>query len=381
MAISHPPISFVIPCLNEERTLSYVLERINETRNSSLQDYRSEVIVSDNGSNDKSVQIALSYGARVVVCQERGYGAALLQGIKSANGEIIIFADADDTYNFCESPKLISKLESGFDLVLGSRLKGNIIKGSMPFLHRYVGTPILNFIINVLYSKNGYRTSDCNSGFRCFFKSKFMDWGVSSTGMEFASEMLVKAMKSSALIADVPVSLLPDHPGRTPHLKTWRDGMRHFLRIFVESPSFFNVAGIVIFSVSLFILLICLAIPQYAHVIGLSIFGIHTMMVSTFGMILGQLIWGSGLFISAKSGEQIKLYSKFINLKEDELFWIITICVIILIIGLGTLITYWAYMGFQNIEIQKQTLFVTTISTNILIFISNLFTSHLLKRT
>ena len=117
----------------------------------------------------------------------------------------------------------------------------------MPFLHRYLGTPILNFFINLLYSKNGIKINDCNSGFRCFKKEKFISWNIKSTGMEFASEMLIKALKLNAKISQVPISLYPDIRGREPHLHIWRDGMRHFLQIFLESPKFFFLTGLIFF--------------------------------------------------------------------------------------------------------------------------------------
>lgn len=371
----------MVPCLNEKQTLPFVLEKINKTRSDQLSEYSTEVVVSDNGSTDGSIDIAESYGARVVNCKERGYGAALKYGISQANHEIIVFADSDDTYDFGEAPLLIHELEKGYDLVLGSRLKGNIYQGAMPKLHRYLGTPVLNLIINTLYARNGYKTSDCNSGFRCFFKDAFLNWGVTSDGMEFASEMLVKAMKLNSKISDVPVSLRADHPGRVPHLKTWRDGMRHFLRIFVDSPSFFNSVGLSLFLLSFAALLISLASPVPLRVIGVSIFGIHTMMLSVLGTVLGQLIWGSGLFISVKNGNRDDFYSKIIGMSEDVLFWLIAAIALFLMILFGILFVYWATLGFENLNFQKQTLFATAIGINGMLFIATVFSAHLLKRT
>ena len=142
-------ISFVLPCLNEEKTLPIVLEKINKVRESSLSAYKSEIVVSDNGSVDNSIEIAKNFGARVVNCPTRGYGAALKFGVNNSEGDIIVSADADDTYDFFESPNLVSELEKGNDLVIGDRLNGNIHKGAMPWMHKYLGTPILTFIINL----------------------------------------------------------------------------------------------------------------------------------------------------------------------------------------------------------------------------------------
>jgi len=234
----HPSISFVIPCLNEEKTLPYVLEKVVRVCNKELKDCRTEIILSDNGSEDKSIEIAKAYGVRIGNCRTRGYGAALKYGILLAENDVIVFADADDTYDFSETPILIKEIEKGYDLVIGSRLKGNIHSGAMPFLHHYLGTPILNFIINNIFGHDENKISDCNSGFRCFRKEAFNRWNIQSDGMEFASEMLVKSLKNNAKISEAPISLYPDHPGRKPHLKTWRDGMRHLLRILVEAPFF-----------------------------------------------------------------------------------------------------------------------------------------------
>ena len=135
----------MVPCLNEEGTLGDVLSKINQVCEGRLRDRSTEVIVSDNGSTDDSVEIANRFGARMVHCSTRGYGAALLAGIEAARGEVIVFADSDNTYDFSESPGLIEELEKGFDLVIGSRIGGDIHPGTMPFMHRYVGTPVLNF--------------------------------------------------------------------------------------------------------------------------------------------------------------------------------------------------------------------------------------------
>lgn len=374
-------ISFVIPCLNEEKTLPFVLEKIIRVCNTDLVDHESEIVVSDNGSEDKSKEIAEAYGARVVHCPTKGYGAALKNGIKSANNEIIVFADADDTYDFLETPKLIKEIEKGYDFVLGSRLKGDIHKGAMPFLHHYLGTPILNLIINSLYSRDGHKISDCNSGFRCFRKEVFTEWNIQSDGMEFASEMLVKSMKSNAKISEVPVSLYPDHPGRAPHLKTWRDGMRHLLRVFVEAPSFFNKVGIFIFTVNIILLLISIFTPEYVTLLGMSVFGIHTMMFAMLGSLAGQVIWGIGLFISVKEDVTKGFYSKVINLSEDTVFWLIFYLFLFSLLCFGGIIIYWASKGFVNLTLQKQTLFLITIAANGMLILANIFTTHLLKRS
>lgn len=242
-----PSVSFVIPCLNEEKTLPYVLEKLVKVKKDHSKEMEIEILVSDNGSTDRSIVIAKKFGVRVAPAKERGYGAALDSGIRNAKGDIIVFADADDTYDFLESPALIRKLVQGnYDMVIGSRLDGEIHKGAMPFLHRYLGTPVINWIINLLYSKK-FKIRDSNSGFRCFRKDKYLSWDIKSKGMEFASELLIKALIHDSKMEHVPVSLYPDKEGRIPHLKTWRDGMRHLLRILFYGPHLFERVGLSLF--------------------------------------------------------------------------------------------------------------------------------------
>lgn len=217
-----PQISIVIPCLNEAKTLATVIDRAKfalETYG-----YFGEVVVADNGSTDGSREIAKAHGARLVDVKERGYGSALLSGIAAAEGDFIVMGDADDTYNFMEINRFVELWQTGKDLVMGTRLKGYIEEGAMPFLHRYLGTPVLTFLINFFF---GTRISDCNSGIRGFSKKSFESMDLHSTGMEFASEMLIKAGLLKLKTAEVPVSLRIDRRGRPPHLRTWRDGWRH----------------------------------------------------------------------------------------------------------------------------------------------------------
>lgn len=220
-----PPllVSIVIPCLNEEKTLGAVLERAHEAL--ATYGYHGEIVVADNGSTDRSIEIALEAGARVVLVETRGYGSAILGGANAAHGQIIIMGDADDTYDFMEIDRLVKLVQDGgCDLVMGTRLRGTIEKDAMPALHRYLGTPVLTWLINCLFHT---RISDCNCGLRAFTKESFAKMKLHSTGMEFASEMIIKSGLLHLSIGEAPVSLRVDRRGRTPHLNTWRDGWRH----------------------------------------------------------------------------------------------------------------------------------------------------------
>ncbi len=373
-------VSFVVPCLNEAQTLPDVLGRINQVCADELGDRETEVIVSDNGSTDDSRSIAESLGARVVECATRGYGAALLAGIESAKCEAVVFADADNTYDFLEAPRLVTELDKGYDFVVGSRLEGDIHPGAMPFMHRYVGTPVLNFFLNLLYARGGSRITDCNSGFRCFRRESFLDWDVRSTGMEFASEMLVKALKSEARISHVPISLYPDKGDRAPHLQRWRDGMRHLLQIFFDSPEFFFTSGTVAFSASWLVLLLGLCVGPVG-IGGIWVFGLHSMMFGLLGSLFGIAIWSVGLFLSARVPSRVRTYRYLIALPEDKLFWYSVVLLLFSFVMFGAVVVYWGVKGFRLIEIERQTLAIIAFGANSLIFVSNVVTAHLLKRS
>ncbi len=372
-------LSFVIPCLNEEETLPLVLKTINDTIENSFTGIQTEIIVSDNGSTDNSVKIAEEYGAKVFHCDERGYGAALINGFMNARGKYLIYADADNTYDFSEAPKLYNEIIKGFELVVGSRLDGKIEHKAMPFLHRYLGTPILNFFINSFFANKSNKIADCNSGFRCIKKESFLKWGIKSPGMEFASEMLVKALKNDAIISHVPISLNKDSGNRIPHLKTWRDGMRHLLYIFSEGPNFFYKSGLIFTIISLVVLIIG-ALFGPIKIALFSIFGIHTMLLMLLMGVFGITLFGIGLGLSVKLNEKIYLYQKIINLSEDKLFWyslIISVLSLSFFIGL---FIYWGLNNFSNIDLSKETLLIISLGIFGIQFVSIVISGHLIKR-
>lgn len=237
-------VSFVLPCLNEARTLAACLDEIQTT----ICQYglRAEIIVADNGSTDGSPDIARRAGATVVPVTQRGYGSALLGGIGAATGRFVVMGDTDLSYNFTEAPALLSALRTGHDLVMGNRFKGGIRPGAMPFLHRYLGNPVLSMLGQVLF---GIPVGDFHCGLRAFRRDAFGQWQVRATGMEFASELVIRAARHRARMTEVPVSLRPDGRDRPPHLRTWRDGWRHLtlmLRLWATLPVSVNqpvVAG------------------------------------------------------------------------------------------------------------------------------------------
>jgi len=371
-------ISFVLPCLNEEGTLVTVLETIKQVCASDFAGRRTEVIVSDNGSTDNSRAIAERYGARTLLCRQKGYGAAVQYGIQAATGEIVIFADADGTYDLSEAPSLVLELERGYDLVVGSRLHGAIRKRAMPCLHRYLGTPALTGLLNLLYARKGSRIMDCNSGFRCFRRAAFRAWGADSPGMEFASEMLIKALKAGAKVSNVPVSLYPGSADRVPHLKRWRDGMRHLLQILLESPGFFFVAGCALFALSWIIILSGLLFGPVS--IGFAeILGLHSMLFALLGTLFGITVWATGLFLAVRSNTDIAMYRFLINLREDVLLGGSVVLVLASIALSFVIIVPWAMRGFRDIYLERETLVIVTFAANGMLIVSDLVTAHLLK--
>ena len=376
-AMNETDITIVMPCLNEEQTLGECIAGAQQA----LAELggRGEILISDNGSTDNSIAIAEKLGARVVSCATRGYGAALQQGILCSRGDVVVFADADATYDFAETPVLVRKIREGNDLVYGSRLHGQIEPGAMPFLHRHLGTPVLNFFINRLHARKGTRISDCNSGFRCFRKAAFLSWDVRSTGMEFASEMMVKALKAGAAIADVPISLKPGLRGRQPHLKTWRDGMRHLLQIFLESPEFFYKTGRSVFALSW----LSLIIGYFAGPVPLgfvSLFGLHTMMFALLGSTLGLALLGIGLFLATKIPNKVSLYQTLIDLPEDRLFWSSMAFIGLSLVFFVFIFIQWAANSFTALALQKETLMFTAFGTNGLLATLHVITAHLIRR-
>ena len=243
-----PRLSFVIPCLNEAKTIQEVIHDCHQGGSKCNCIY--EVIVADNGSTDGSQDLAEKAGATVVPIAQRGYGAALQGGIHAAKGEFILMGDADQTYDFSQADEFLQNLEAGYMLVMGNRFKGNIEDGAMPILHYYLGNPVLSFLGRIFF---GIKVGDFHCGLRAFNKSKIYALSLNCSGMEFASEMVIKASLLELPITEIPTSLRRDPPGRKPHLKTWRDGWRHLKFMLSFAPKFnllpialvfFAIAGI-----------------------------------------------------------------------------------------------------------------------------------------
>ena len=273
-------LSVVMPCLNEAATVGACVKKALDALE--LHGLRGEVIVADNGSTDGSQQIARELGARVVAVEKRGYGSALQSGIAAAHGELILMGDADDTYDFSQLNEFVAKLREGYDLVMGNRFLGKIMPGAMPPLHRYLGNPVLTGI-GRLFFKSPVRDFHC--GLRAFRKDAIEQLGLRTLGMEFASEMVVKATAFGLRVTEIPTTLAPDRRDRAPHLRTWRDGWRHLRFLLLYSPRWlFLYPGIGLVALGMLVSALLLPGPRS---IGKVVFDVHTLLFAAMAILIG----------------------------------------------------------------------------------------------
>jgi glycosyltransferase involved in cell wall biosynthesis len=273
-------LSIVMPCLNEAETLAACIDKARHFLSKSS--IAGEIIVADNGSTDGSQEIARSAGARMVDVPQKGYGSALMGGIAAAQGELIIMGDADDSYDFTDLQPFVSALQDGADLVMGNRFKGGIMPGAMPFLHRYLGNPVLSGIARVFFKS---KVGDFHCGLRGFRRQAILELDLQTTGMEFASEMAVKAAMRGLKVVEVPTVLHPDGRTRPPHLRTWSDGWRHLKFLLLYSPKWlFFYPGIALTIFGLLFSIPLLFAPLHIGRINLDI---NTLMYTSLLTIIG----------------------------------------------------------------------------------------------
>ena len=246
-ADDHLELTILMPCLNEAETLAICIGKARAFLDRT--GISGEVLIADNGSTDGSQAIAVALGARVVPVALKGYGAALLGGIAKARGRFIIMGDADDSYDFAALETFVARLREGADLVMGNRFQGGIESGAMPPLHRYLGNPVLSFIGRLFFR---IKTGDFHCGLRGFNADSIRKLQLQTTGMEFASEMVVRGALAGLRIEEVPTTLRPDGRSRPPHLRTWRDGWRHLKFLLMYNPRWlFVIPGLTLFGLGI----------------------------------------------------------------------------------------------------------------------------------
>lgn len=282
-SLPRPEVSVVMPCLNEADTLATCIEKAKRAMREHSID--GEIIVADNGSTDRSIDIAQDHGARVIRVEARGYGNALMGGIAAAQGDFIIMGDADDSYDFGEIPKLVEKYRQGNELVQGCRLPsggGRVLPGAMPNLHRWLGNPLFSWMVRLMYRAPIH---DVYCGLRGFTRSLYDRLNLRCTGMEFAVEMVIKSSMFGARIAEAPITLHPDgRKAHAPHLRTFRDGWRTVRFYLMYSPRWlFLVPGLLL--VFLGVLGYALALPGF-QVFG-AILDVHSLLVASLAILLG----------------------------------------------------------------------------------------------
>lgn len=340
-------LTFVFPCLNESRTIALCIDAVRKSLEGDPS-LKYEIVVADNGSTDDSRQIATARGARVVPVPQRGYGAALRGGIEAAEGKYVMFADADGTYfyeNSLELYKTTSKADA--DMGIASRMKGVIEPGAMPTLHRILGTPVLTGLINLLFKG---KLSDCNSGFRCLKKTAYKTWDIRASGMEFASELLIKALKKKASTVEIVSGLRPAPVDRTPHLRTWRDGMRHLLFILSERPRMFELGGLLLIIVAS-LLQATSAFTGLVNVGGLTFLGVHSQVLLLLAALVGTQIYmlSAAMFLQ-KSEEPRAITRKLIEMDEGSLFFLLVTLLGSISLVIGWLVIQWARSSFAGLD-------------------------------
>ena len=282
-------LTILMPCLNEAETIEACIKRAQKLLADNGID--GEILISDNGSIDGSKKIARELGARVIKCPVRGYGAALQNGIEQARGKYILMGDSDDSYHFDEAMPLIEELRKGSDVCIGNRFLGGIQPGAMPFLNKYVGNPILTAVGKIFFRIDA---GDFHCGMRAFRRDRILALDLVTTGMEWASEMLVKSRLHRLTIVEIPIRLYKDGRSRRPHLKRWHDGWRHLRFMLLHAPTWlFIIPGLLMVLAGL---IGEAALARGPLPVGGVTLDVHSMLVMAFVEVLGVQVLFTGVF-------------------------------------------------------------------------------------
>lgn len=373
MAKAPPFVSVVMPCLNEEETIASCVAKARQAL--AQGHFQGEIVICDNGSTDRSVSLAEEAGAKVIFELTRGYGSAYLTGIRAAKGDWLVIGDSDGTYNFSEIPKLLRMLERGYDLVVGSRLKGKIKAEAMPTLNRYLGTPILNLFLRLFYQLN---LSDSQSGMRAFTKKAFRRLRLKALGMEFASEMLVRAAQENLKIAEVPISY--SKRVSPPKLSRFRDAWRHIRFMFLFAPTYlFLIPGGLLMAIGLMGVTLIARGPVWVFGRDLDV---HSMILASLLTLLGYQVVMLGVYAKVFSWREglekgsllIMTTLRYFRLEKGIVLGLL-ISLVGFLVGLVSLID-WANQGFGALwAIRPAILSMTLVVLGIQIIFSSFFLS------
>jgi glycosyltransferase involved in cell wall biosynthesis len=341
-------LSVVLPCLNERETVGLCVQKaVAALANAGIS---GEVIVADNGSTDGSIELAESAGARVAHVSQRGYGNALRGGIQSAHGTYVLMADSDDSYDFTHIPRFVEQLRSGSELVMGNRFLGGIRGGAMPLLHRYLGNPVLTAVGRLFFHSP---VRDFHCGIRAFRKESYERMDIRSTGMEFASEMVVKASLLRMKVSEIPTTLSPDGRSHPPHLRTWHDGWRHLRFLLMYSPRWLflypGIASIVIG------LATCIWLLPGPRRIGGVVFDFHTLAYGFGAVLVGFQLLAFAVFTKVFAitegllPEDPRLNRMFEYIKLETGLMAGALCVALGVAGSILALSAWARSSFGPI--------------------------------
>jgi glycosyltransferase involved in cell wall biosynthesis len=376
-AEDQPEVTVVIPCLNEARSIGACVDQALSAFEA--EGIRGEVVVSDNGSTDGSIDIAEGRGARIVQTEVKGYGSALRNGIEHARGNFIILGDADGSHDFREIGRFVTKWRDGHDFVMGNRFEGEIKDGAMSWHHRHLGTPVLTGILNLFF---GASVRDINCGMRGLTRDLAAQLDFRTNGMEFASESLIKAVRAGARIAEVPITMWPDQRGRPPHLRTFRDGWRHLRIIMLSAPNWlFLLPGAMLVALGLGIVLWLLPGPAFAGKVELNT---NTISLAMMLVLLGVHIFSIGLFVKVfcyterLSRGQTGLVRWLKHLKLEHGLLLGAALVMLGVAGDVLVLRAWAARGFGHVDAVRTVFFCSlSLFLGIEIVFSSVFLSML----
>jgi len=364
-------LSVILPCLNEGRALGSSLEKIKKVIKKNK--LNTEIIVVDNGSSDNSCKIAKRKKVKLVYEPKRGYGAACLRGFQAAKGEYLFLVDADESYDFIEITKFIGELKKGYDFVIGNRFKGKIDKGAMPWAHKYIGNPLLSSILRLFFKA---KINDVHCGMKALTKRAFKKLNLQTKGMEFASEMVIQAIKKDLKIKEIPINYYKRKGASK--LKSFRDGWKHLRFMLLYSPLFlFFIPGVLLFLIGLISIV-------WLYFGSLNIFGIklqyHPMFLSALLIIIGYQLIIFALFAKTYAithlGEK-PVFNKFYKYLTIEKAGIAGIIIILLgVVTFATILSNWINTGFGELQEVKKAIIALAL---IIVGIQTIFSSFMLS--